>query len=116
MKRWAIATVALYVIALVLLTTPAFLVGFAGWAPPPDPAGGFDIGDLLDAYAWYGTWIWLAVLAGGQALFLLVPIHIRRAPAAGPQAGETSCNCYGILSGESPVWRSAIHRVCVSGS
>jgi hypothetical protein len=86
MKRWAIATVALYVIALVLLTTPAFLVGFAGWAPPPDPAGGFDIGDLLDAYAWYGTWIWLAVLAGGQALFLLVPIHIaeRRLPARRP--------------------------------
>ena len=78
MKRWAILTVGLYLIAFVLVTTPAFLIGFAGWAPKPE-----GIGTLLEGYSSYVTWIWLAVLATGQALLLLVPVHIaeRRPPA-----------------------------------
>ena len=87
MKRWAILTVGLYLIAFVLVTTPAFLIGFAGWAP----IGGWALGtkgiaDLLEAYTSHATWIWLAVLATGQALFLLLPIHIaeRRLPARRP--------------------------------
>ena len=81
MKRWAVFTVLLYVVAILLLTIPAFVIAFAGWAARPH-----DIADLLGVYSWYGTWIWIGVLAGGQALFLLVPIHIaeRRLPARRP--------------------------------
>jgi len=68
-------------IALLLVTTPAFMIAFAGWAAKP-----MGIGELFEFYTWYGSWIWLAILAGGQALFLLVPIHIaeRRLPARRP--------------------------------
>jgi hypothetical protein len=80
MKRWAVLTVALYVIAVLLLLIPAFKIAFAGWKPPGEFPG------ILELFSWYGSWIWLAVLAGGQALFLLVPIHIaeRRLPARRP--------------------------------
>jgi len=81
MKRWAILTVGIYMIALLLITTPAFMIAFAGWAGKP-----MGIGELFEFYSWYGSWIWLAILAAGQALFLLVPIHIaeRRLPARRP--------------------------------
>ena len=81
MKRWAIVTVALYVIAVLLLIIPVFLAAFGGWAAKPQ-----GIADILNLYSWYGFWIWIAVLALGQALFLLVPIHIaeRRLPARRP--------------------------------
>jgi hypothetical protein len=80
-KRWAIVTVALYVIAVLLLIIPVFLAAFGGWAAKPQ-----GIADILNLYSWYGFWIWLAVLALGQASFLLVPIHIaeRRLPARRP--------------------------------
>jgi hypothetical protein len=81
MKRWAIVTVALYVVAVLLLIIPVFLIAFGGWAAKPQ-----GIADILRLYSWYGFWIWLAVLALGQALFLLVPIHIaeRRLSARRP--------------------------------
>jgi hypothetical protein len=81
MKRWAVLTVGIYLVALFLVTTPAFMVAFAGWANKP-----LGLADLFEFYSWYGSWVWLAVLALGQALFLLVPIHIsqRRLPARRP--------------------------------
>jgi hypothetical protein len=81
MKRWAVVTVALYVIAVLLLLMPVFKIAFAGWASNPQ-----EIGVLLHEYSLWGAWIWFGVLAGGQALFLLVPIHIaeRRLPARRP--------------------------------
>jgi hypothetical protein len=81
MKRWAIVTVALYVVAVLLLIIPVFLIAFGGWAAKPQ-----GIADILRLYSWSGFWIWLAVLALGQALFLLVPIHIaeRRLSARRP--------------------------------
>jgi len=81
MKRWAVLTVAIYVIAFLLLTAPAFLIAFGGWAEKPLGAA-----DLLELYSWYGFWIWLTVLAAGQALLLFVPIDIaeRRLPARRP--------------------------------
>src|SRR5262245_60955062 len=78
MKRWAVLTVALYIIALLLLTAPVFLVAFAGWAKH---SASFT--ELRDLYSWAGYWIWLGVLGAGQALLLLVPIDSseRRLPA-----------------------------------
>jgi hypothetical protein len=83
MKRWAALTVLLYALALLLLTVPVIAIAFGGWAK-----GGNGIGWLgaLKTYSYLGYWIWLAVLVGGQALLLLLPIHIaeRRLPARRP--------------------------------
>jgi len=81
MKRWAVLTVLLYTLALLLLTAPILLVAFGGWARS-------SIGwqDILKTYAAWGYWLWLAVLIGGQALLLLLPLKIaeRRLPARRP--------------------------------
>lgn len=75
MKRWAILTVLIYVAALLLLTFPVVYVAFAG--------KNFSAQQAADAYFSWIYWIWLAVLAAGQALLLLVPIDIseRRLPS-----------------------------------
>src|SRR5208282_21098 len=83
MKRWAALTVLLYALALLLLTMPVLLLAFGGWAK-----AGSSIGWLsaLKTYSYLGYWIWPAVLVGGQALLLLLPINIaeRRLPARRP--------------------------------
>lgn len=75
MKRWAILTVLIYVAALLLLTFPVVYVAFAG--------KNFSVQQAADVYFSWIYWIWLAVLAAGQALLLLVPIDIseRRLPS-----------------------------------
>jgi len=72
MKRWAIATVLLYALALVLLTIPAISISL-----------GIPLGNALTVYSNFFYWLWLAVLVAGQFLLLLVPIDIseRRLPA-----------------------------------
>ena len=83
MKRWAALTVLLYALALLLLTVPVMATAFGDWAK-----SGKGIGWLgaLKTYSYLGYWIWLAVLVGGQALLLLLPIRIaeRRLPARRP--------------------------------
>jgi hypothetical protein len=82
MKRWAALTVLLYTVALLLLTAPVLLVAFGGWAKN----GVIGLPDALKIYLQWGYWLWLAVLVAGQALLLLLPIHIaeRRLPARRP--------------------------------
>jgi hypothetical protein len=83
MKRWAVLTVLLYALALLLLTTPVMLTAFGNW-------GFYDHGLTLKnashVYRHLGYWLWLAVLIAGQASLLLVPINIaeRRLPARRP--------------------------------
>ena len=81
MKRWAVLTVLLYALALIVLTTPAFLIAFGGWAK-----SSLGWQKALEIYSYLGYWIWLAVLVGGQILLLLLPINIskRRLPARRP--------------------------------
>jgi hypothetical protein len=81
MKRWAALTVLLYALALIVLTAPAMLIAFGGWA-----RSSIGLHDILQTYSAWGYWLWLAVLAAGQALLLLLPIHIseRRLPARRP--------------------------------
>ncbi len=83
MKRWAALTVLLYALALLLLTVPVIATAFGGWGKT-----GSGIGWLAASktYANLGYWLWLAVLVGGQALLLLLPIRIaeRRLPARRP--------------------------------
>lgn len=75
MKRWALLTVVIYVATLVLLAFPVIFVAFAG--------KNYSIQQALDTYFYWGFWVWLAVLALGQVLLLLVPIDIseRRLPS-----------------------------------
>ncbi len=82
MKRWAILTVLLYAVALLLLTLPAVLAGFGGWAK----SGAVGLSDAVNLYLNWGYWLWLATLVAGQGLLLLLPINItaRRLPARRP--------------------------------
>jgi hypothetical protein len=83
MKRWAILTVVLYALALIVLTLPVTLLVFADWGK-----NNMNIGcqEVLKYYSHWGYWLWLGILVAGQALLLLLPINIaeRRLPARRP--------------------------------
>ena len=82
MKHWAVLTVLLYALALVLLTVPVMLVAFGNWGIKPNSSSS-SLGSLLQIYLAWGYWIWLAVLACGQALLLMLPVSIaERRPTA----------------------------------
>jgi hypothetical protein len=83
MKRWAVLTVLLYALALVLLTTPVVLAAFANWGKDDSNIG---LNKTFQLYLQWGYWLWLAVMIAGQALLLLLPINIakRRLPARRP--------------------------------
>jgi hypothetical protein len=82
MKRWAVLTVLLYALALLLLTVPVLLMAFGGWTKN----GAMGLTDCFKIYLSWGYWLWLAVLVAGQALLLLLPINLaeRRLPARRP--------------------------------
>jgi hypothetical protein len=82
MKRWAILTVLLYSLALLLLTVPLLLAAFGAW----EAGGGMKLPEALKTYTQWWYWLWLGVLVAGQALLLLLPINIaeRRLPARRP--------------------------------
>ena len=83
MKRWAVLTVLLYALALLLLTVPVLLMAFGGWG---NNGQGLALKDAAHVYRHWGYWLWLAVLIAGQATLLLVPVNIaeRRLPARRP--------------------------------
>ena len=76
MRRWAILTVSLYLVVLVLLTPPLLL--FAGLAKSSPAGWEFTLtsDNAFRIYREWGYWVWTAVLVLGQALLLLVPIDI----------------------------------------
>ena len=80
MKRWAILTVALYALALIVLTIPVVLIAFGDWGLKGDNT---TIKEALGLCAQWGYWLWLAIMVAGQALLLLLPINLaeRRLPA-----------------------------------
>jgi hypothetical protein len=84
MKRWAVLTVLLYALALLLLTAPVILIAFGNWGLNKN--NGKALHDALQIYLAWGYWLWLAVMVAGQALLLLLPISIaeRRLPARRP--------------------------------
>jgi hypothetical protein len=83
MKRWAILTVLLYALALLLLTLPVILIAFGNWGINNDNR---TFKETLQIYAAWQYWLWLGVLMAGQVLLLLLPINIaeRRLPARRP--------------------------------
>jgi hypothetical protein len=84
MKRWAVLTVLLYTLALALLTLPVTLAAFGNWGKNGSNFGPGQV--IQNFYLNWGYWLWLAVLVGGQALLLLLPINIaeKRLPARRP--------------------------------
>ena len=74
MKRWAILTVALYVVILAAITLPVILLAFASWWVKQ--SGGVDFPSAVEVYQQLGFWIWLGLMALGQALLLLAPVGI----------------------------------------
>lgn len=84
MKRWAILTVLLYAFALILLTLPVVLIAFGEWGRAN---GSMDLHEVIQKFYFnWAYWLWLAILAAGQGLLLLLPINIaeRRLPARRP--------------------------------
>jgi hypothetical protein len=69
MKRWAVLTVLIYALALVLLAVPVIVIAFSG-------KQSFSLKMAATVYVQWEYWLWLAVLVGGQALLLLLPINI----------------------------------------
>ena len=74
MKRWAILTVLLYLVALCLLSAPLLALAFSElWSSN----NGISFGKALEVYREWGYWLWLVVMGAGQALLLLLPLDIR---------------------------------------
>lgn len=69
MKRWALITVLLYALALVILTVPVVLIAFIG-------NNSITAGKAMHLYLQWGYWLWLAILVASQALLLLLPLKI----------------------------------------
>jgi hypothetical protein len=80
MKRWAILTILLYALALLLLTAPVVLIAFGNWGVHGD---NLTFKNLLQIYAAWQYWLWLGVVVAGQVLLLLLPINLaeKRLPA-----------------------------------
>jgi hypothetical protein len=78
MKRWALLTVFLYAVILILFTIPLLLFfglkwplgsrSGAGWEWSLSPA------EAMAMYRQWGYWVWLLVLVGAQLVLLLVPL------------------------------------------
>jgi len=77
MKRWAILVVLLYAVMLALLTLP---VCFLATLEHNRAEGGWHMGisveELFGLFLHWGWWLWLLVMAAGQALLLLVPVSV----------------------------------------
>jgi hypothetical protein len=69
MKGWAVWTVLLYALALLLLTAPIVLISFGAWAK-----NNVTFISALKMYLHWAYWLFLAVLVAGQALLLLLPL------------------------------------------
>jgi hypothetical protein len=83
MKRWAIFTVILYALALIVLSVPVTLLAMGNWGKNEMHIGLHEVGQF---YVNWGYWLWLGILVAGQSLLLLLPINLaeRRLPARRP--------------------------------
>lgn len=80
MKRWAILTVLLYLLILLLMTVPmALLYGVRWWFANDGSVTTLSEVSLHEALATFrdwGYWMWLAVMVLCQALLLVVPVGV----------------------------------------
>jgi hypothetical protein len=75
-KRWAALTVALYAVTLLILSVPVVLVAFGKWTGKSEPP--ISVREAIGIIGEWGCWVWLALMASGQALLLIVPVRIAR--------------------------------------
>jgi len=77
MKRWAVLVVALYAAMLALLTLPVVFVCTIEYSGAPKSVrSALQMEEMLALFTHWGWWLWLAVMAAGQALLLLVPVSM----------------------------------------
>lgn len=87
MKRWAIITVTLYALLLLLLTLPMLVLGWMRWGLTPEGGNGWTF-NASPQQAWelmqhWSYWLWLGVFVSAQALLLVVPVKMtERRPVA----------------------------------
>ena len=79
MKRWALVTVILYGLMLLLLTVPAMLFFGVEWSK--SQAGGWELSssalrNAFELYSQWGYWLWFVVMVVAQILLLLVPVAV----------------------------------------
>ncbi len=87
MKRWAILTVALYALLLLLLTVPALILGAARMQTTATGGKEFILDlasrESLQVFQEWGYWLGFVVIVSAQALLLLVPVKAaERRPVA----------------------------------
>lgn len=75
-RRWALLTVALYVLTLAVLAGPLVLTVIYNPKRPADFEG--DLKVIPEMYAEFGFWAVVAGLGLAQAFFLLAPIQVAR--------------------------------------
>ena len=78
MKRWALLTVALYGLALVVLTFPVLVVFATDLIQSSGNGWELSVSEAWQAYHAWGYWLWLGILLLSQALLLLVPMDVAR--------------------------------------
>ena len=76
MRHWAIFTVLLYLIILVVLTAPMLIVYGIESSPEEGWEMTMSLDGILAIYQHWFYFIWLGVLGLGQSLLLLVPVRI----------------------------------------
>lgn len=80
MKRWAVITVTLYVLILLLLTVPTLIAGWMRWETATDGTGSLvfdlDAQQVLEGMRHWSYWLLLAIFASAQALLLVVPVRM----------------------------------------
>jgi hypothetical protein len=103
MKRWAVLTVLLYALALLLLTVPVLLLAFGGWG---NNGHSLALKEAVQIYLHGRYALWLAVLVAGQALLLLLPINIaeRRLTARRPLKVPVIVTAFFLANLFLPVW------------
>lgn len=117
MKRWAIVTVLLYGVMLLLLTVPAILFFGLQWSKSPPYGWELEsgiLGNAVDLFSQWGYWLCFVVMLAAQALLLLVPVAVaerrprprRRLKLAKVVTGLLLANLFlaGMLSLAVVVW------------
>jgi len=85
MKRWALITVFLYLLILLVLTVPVLYLAFSKWWWL-SKSSDMQLIDAFEVFQEWSYWVWLGLMGLCQALLLFTPVRIaqRRLPARRP--------------------------------
>jgi hypothetical protein len=75
MKLWAVLTVFLYFLVLVLFTVPLLILVYGDWWGPK--GGGITLKDSISLYKEAGYWVWVGFMVISQAVMLFTPARSR---------------------------------------